>query len=194
MMIKYYYVNDLNRLYNASICDKSDGRKHHIEMMKAHDNLEAYIQKLEHWEDTALQLSKNNGKTQEKLNALEADYVISNRELLIKQVEIERLQARVQELEAVNEDQALTISQNDYAYTIDKEMMEKRIAELEQERRWIHQDKTMIVKKDGDSWCFVLPDFKDLQRSEAKFMDVVVSGFLDKIYTNLIPQPPQEDE
>ena len=111
-----------------------------------------------------------------------------------KQLDIDILQARVQDLEAVNEDQVLTISQNDYAYTIDREMMEKRIAELEQERRWIHQDKTMIVKKDGDSWCFVLPDFKDLQRSEAKFMDVVVSGFLDKIYTNLIPQPPQEDE
>ena len=44
---------------------------------------------------------------------------------------IERLQKRIAELESVNEDQALTISQNDYAYTIDKEMMEKRIAELE---------------------------------------------------------------
>ena len=44
---------------------------------------------------------------------------------------IERLQKRIEELESVNEDQALTISQNDYAYTIDKEMMEKRIAELE---------------------------------------------------------------
>ena len=128
MMIKYYYVNDLNRLYNASICDKSDGRKHHIEMMKAHDNLEAYIQKLEHWEDTALQLSKNNGKTQEKLNALEADYVISNRELLIKQVEIERLQARVQELE--DEKQATW-----------KEWLE------ETKKKWDEEDKQKLKNK-----------------------------------------------
>ncbi len=37
-----------------------------------------------------------------KCEALEADYVISNRELLIKQVEINRQSARIAELEAEN--------------------------------------------------------------------------------------------
>jgi len=40
---------------------------------------------------------------------------------------IEHLQKRIAELESVNEDQALTISQNDYAYAVDKEMMEAEI-------------------------------------------------------------------
>ena len=35
-----------------------------------------------------------------KCKALEADYIISNRELLVKQVEIQRLTARIAELEA----------------------------------------------------------------------------------------------
>jgi len=74
------------------------------------------------------------------------------------------------------------------------EHLQKRIAELEAQQRWIHQDKTMIVKKDGDSWCFVLPDFINLQESEAKFMDAVLSSFIDRIYTNLLPQPPKEGE
>ena len=55
--------------------------------------------KMEHWRDTALQLSRNNGEAQAKINALEADYVISNRELLVKQVEIQGLTARIAELE-----------------------------------------------------------------------------------------------
>lgn len=46
------------------------------------------------------QLSRNNGEAQAKINALEADYVISNRELLVKQVEIQGLTARIAELEA----------------------------------------------------------------------------------------------
>jgi len=37
-----------------------------------------------------------------KCKALEADYIISNRELLVKQVEILRLTARIAELEAEN--------------------------------------------------------------------------------------------
>lgn len=74
------------------------------------------------------------------------------------------------------------------------EHLQKRIAELEAQQRWIHQDKTMIVKKDGDSWCFVLPDFINLQESEAKFMDAVLSSFIDRIYTNLLPQPPKDGE
>ena len=99
MSVEYYYMNDLNTLYNASVGDKTDGGEHHMKMMVAHDNLEAYMQKMEHWRDTALQLSRNNGEAQAKINALEADYVISNRELLVKQVEIQRLTARIAELE-----------------------------------------------------------------------------------------------
>lgn len=98
MSVEYYYVNDLNRLYNAAVGDKTDGDEHHVRMIEAHDNLKAYVQKLEHWKDTALQLSRNNGEAQAKIKALEADYVISNRELLIKQVEIARLTAELAEL------------------------------------------------------------------------------------------------
>jgi|GEM_PF-4292578 len=101
MSVEYYYMNDLNTLYNASVGDKTDGGEHHMKMMVAHDNLEAYMQKMEHWRDTALQLSRNNGEAQAKINALEADYVISNRELLVKQVEIQRLTARIAELEKI---------------------------------------------------------------------------------------------
>ena len=54
-------------------------------------------------------------------------------------------QARVQELESVNEDQALTISQNDYAYTIDKEMMEAEI----KESNGLLRSAFMIAKRDG---------------------------------------------
>ena len=54
-------------------------------------------------------------------------------------------QARVQELEAVNEDQALTISQNDYAYTIDREMMEAEIKESND----LLRSAFMIAKRDG---------------------------------------------
>jgi len=56
-----------------------------------------------------------------------------------------RLQKRVAELEAVNEDQALTISQNDYAYAIDKEMMEAEIKESND----LLRSAFMIAKRDG---------------------------------------------
>jgi hypothetical protein len=58
---------------------------------------------------------------------------------------IEQLQKRVQELEAVNEDQALTISQNDYAYAVDKEMMEAEIKESND----LLRSAFMIAKRDG---------------------------------------------
>jgi chromosome segregation ATPase len=98
MSIKYYYVNDLNKLYNAAVGNKTDGGEYHTAMMEAHDNLEEYIQNIEHWRDTALQLSKNLGTAQNKIDNLEQDYVISNRELLILQVEISRLTAELAEL------------------------------------------------------------------------------------------------
>jgi len=90
MSIEYYYGNDLNKLYNAAVGNKTDGEEYHMAMMEAHDNLEAYIRNIEHWRDTALQLSKNLGTAQSKIDNLEQDYVISNRELLILQVEISR--------------------------------------------------------------------------------------------------------
>jgi len=79
---------------------------------------------------------------------------------------------------------------------VEIERLQKRIAELEQERRWIHQDKTMIVKKDGDSWHAVLPDFKDLQQSESRWFNGNVSEYMDAVYWYLKdePQPPQEEE
>jgi len=58
---------------------------------------------------------------------------------------IERLQKRIAELEAVNEDQALIISQNDYAYTIDREMMEAEIKESND----LLRSAFMIAKRDG---------------------------------------------
>ena len=39
MSVEYYYVNDLNRLYNAAVGDKTDGDEHHVRMIEAHDNL-----------------------------------------------------------------------------------------------------------------------------------------------------------
>ena len=103
MSIKYYYVNDLNKLYNAAIGNKTDGGEYHMAMMEAHDNLEEYIQKIEHWRDTALQLSKNLGTAQNKIDNLEQDYAVSNRELLILQVEISRLNAELARLTALVE-------------------------------------------------------------------------------------------
>ena len=75
-------------------------------------------------------------------------------------------------------------------------MLEQRIAELEQERRWIHQDKTMIVKKDGDSWCAMLPDFIDLQQSESRWFSGDLGKYMDAVYwyLNDEPQPPKEEE
>ena len=93
MSVEYYYGNDLNMLYNVAVGGKTDGGKRHMRMMEAHANIEAHIQNLEHWRDTAQQLSKNCGYTQTRLDALEADYAVSNRELLIKQVEVDRLTA-----------------------------------------------------------------------------------------------------
>ena len=64
---------------------------------------------VEKWKDTALQLSANNGKSRNEVNQLreqaaflKTDYEISNRELLILMVEINRLTACVAEVEAEN--------------------------------------------------------------------------------------------
>ena len=52
-----------------------------------------------------------------------------------------------------------------------------RIAELEAEI-----ECEMRVFKDGNAWCFVLPDFQDLQVSSSVWMK---EGVLDKIYKEL---------
>ena len=62
------------------------------------------------------------------------------------------------------------------------ERLQQRIAELEQERQWIHQDKTLILKKDGDSWCAVLPDFEDLQQSESRWFSGDINKYMDDVY------------
>ena len=55
--------------------------------------------------------------------------------------------------------------------------LRKRIAELETEK-----ECEMRVFKDGNAWCFVLPDFQDLQVSSSVWMK---EGALDKIYKEL---------
>ena len=55
--------------------------------------------------------------------------------------------------------------------------LESRIAELEAEK-----ECEMRVFKDGNAWCFVLPDFQDLQVSSSVWMK---EGVLDKIYKEL---------
>ena len=71
-------------------------------------------------------------------------------------IEVEKIyRKRIALLEQVSQDQALTISQMDYAYTIDKETMEKRIAELEDELMFYQMECPDLVgrykpPKDGE--------------------------------------------
>ena len=84
------------------------------------------------------------------------------------------------------------------------EELRTRVQELEQERRWIHQENTMIVKKDGDLWGMMLPDFIDLQNSKSHWftnnpVNVRMSEFIDAVYWLIsdhdpLPQPPKEEE
>ena len=65
--------------------------------------------------------------------------------------------------------------------------LEEYIAELEAAQRWIPVSEPpkkceMRVFKDGNAWCFVLPDFQDLQVSPSVWMK---KGVLDKIYKEL---------
>jgi hypothetical protein len=73
MGVEYYPYNDLNTLHNWSIIDRLFDNAHVEKMAEVTGNLETYIQSLEHWRDTALQLSKNNGENCKKINELEAD-------------------------------------------------------------------------------------------------------------------------
>lgn len=76
------------------------------------------------------------------------------------------------------------------------ERLRKRIAELKIEQRWIHQDKTLIIKKGGDSWCAVMPDFRDLQQSESYWFSGDVNKYMDDVYFCLDPllNPPKASE
>ena len=67
----------------------------------------------------------------------------------------------------------------DWQTRIDKAQRELReyIDELETEK-----ECEMRVFKDGNAWCFVLPDFQDLQVSSSVWMK---EGVLDKIYKEL---------
>ena len=66
--------------------------------------------------------------------------------------------------------------------------LKAELARLQAERRWIPvserlpEECEMRVFKDGDAWCFVLPDFQDLQVSPSVWMK---KGVLDKIYKEL---------
>jgi hypothetical protein len=80
MTIEYYYLNDLNKLYNSAI-QSVDGDDKIQEMMSALDNLEAYIQSMEHWKDTALQLSKNNGEACADAERLATEYEATLKEI-----------------------------------------------------------------------------------------------------------------
>lgn len=73
MGVEYYYLNDLNRLYNKAVenCKNEDLEQ----LQSALDNLEAHIQSLEHWKDTALQLSKNNGEACADAERLAEEYI-----------------------------------------------------------------------------------------------------------------------
>jgi hypothetical protein len=49
----------------------------------------------------------------------------------------------------------------------------------------------MKIFKDGNAWCFVLPDFENLQVSPAVFSKL--DNELDKIYSELLDQKSKEE-
>jgi len=73
MSVEYYYLNDLNRLYNKAV---ENCRNEDLEQLQsALDNLEKHIQSLEHWKDTALTLSKYNGEACADSERLAEEYI-----------------------------------------------------------------------------------------------------------------------
>lgn len=113
----------------------------------------------------------------------------------ILQSEYDQLKSENERLQKYKEKLISDATQNEFvllAYHDSLKEMKARVQELEQERRWIHQDKTMIAKKDGDSWCFVLPDFVNLHESEAEFVDGILYRFIEEIYKRLLP--PKEEK
>jgi len=95
MSIEYYYVNDLNRLFNEAVNGRMDDSEHLSAMMLALDNLEAHIQSLAHWRDTALQLSKNHGEAKAEIDRLnEYIKVLENEPIRSKSI-IKRLRIQM---------------------------------------------------------------------------------------------------
>ena len=71
----------------------------------------------------------------------------------------------------------ILITENNWNTRPIEDALRLRIAELEAEI-----ECEMRVFKDGNAWCFVLPDFQDLQVSSSVWMK---EGVLDKIYKEL---------
>ena len=76
-----------------------------------------------------------------KCKRLEADYIISNRELLVKQVEIQRLTTRIAELEAENaefrqliRDWSIVLDQNNGFQLWHVESVRQAMLEINKER------------------------------------------------------------
>ena len=128
---------------------------------------------------------------QAKLSAYENDFVLLN---VVEK--FEKAQARVQEAEKRIAELEETILQDTKVNIAHIALLNSDIAELEKEQQWIHQDKTLIVKKDGDSWYAVCPDFKDLQQSESRWFSGDIGKYMDAVYLYLNDEhhPPQESE
>ena len=78
-----------------------------------------------------------------------------------------------------------------YEFDATEAKLVARIAELKAAQRDLREyidelkaekECEMRVFKDGNAWCFVLPDFQDLQVSSSVWMK---EGVLDKIYKEL---------
>ena len=107
------------------------------------------------------------------------------------------LEARIAELEADNaefrqliRDWSIVLDQNNGFQLWQVESVRQAMLEINKEselREYIDELETekeceMRVFKDGNAWCFVLPDFQDLQVSSSVWMK---EGVLDKIYKEL---------
>ncbi|MFA6270298.1 MAG: hypothetical protein WC657_03760 [Candidatus Paceibacterota bacterium] len=80
-MVDYYWVNDLNRLLEASVGDFPKTEEYCDKLRTCHANLETYIEKLEHWRDTALQISKLNGEANADAERLASEYIQTLKEI-----------------------------------------------------------------------------------------------------------------
>ena len=122
-------------------------------------------------------------RLQDLISAYENDLVLVDVTEMLKKAKI-----RIQELE--EEKQAVW---KEWLEKIEKRWDE----EDKQERQWIDEGKTLIVKKDGDSWFAIRPDFKNLQQSESRWFSGDINEYMDAVYWYLNddkPQLPQEEE
>ena len=128
-------------------------------------------------------------RLQQMVNTLKAIIFEVNEMLKNKQARVQEAEKRIAELEE-------TILQDTKVNIAHIALLNSDIAELEKEQQWIHQDKTLIVKKDGDSWYAVCPDFKDLQQSESRWFSGDIGKYMDAVYLYLNDEhhPPQESE